>query len=248
MESIELTPETYAVFNERVSQSVVGTGAPARRPRPRTGFGPSRKFADGFAQSIRQGNLNYSLRKPHSLAIHYLYINFARGPLLARISTLDRIPSATSQSDAAHSPTRCRARSNSAPAHLFRPKLDMCKVWPHGQHPGQDHRDHRRCPRHRLRNRQGPACAWRAGGHRRPRRRAWRVGRRRSDQARAGLGLSPRRHRSGILRDVPRQGTHRRRWPHRRTDQQRRRDADRPVPRTVRAVDPFVDRGESCTA
>ena len=59
-----------------------------------------------------------------------------------------------------------------------------------------------------------------------------------------GIGLSARRHRPGVVRDVPRQGAHRRRRPHRRADQQRGRDADRPVPRTVRAGDPLVDRGQ----
>ena len=58
------------------------------------------------------------------------------------------------------------------------------------------------------------------------------------------VGLPARRHRPGVVRDVPRQGAHRRRRPHRRADQQRRRDADRPVPRAVRAGDPLVDRGQ----
>ena len=126
----------------------------------------------------------------------------------------------------------------------FHQKLDTCKVRPHGQHQGQDHRDHRRRPRHRIRDRQGAAGPRRAGGHRRPRRRPAGVGRRRTHQARPGLRLSARRHRPGVVRDVPRQGAHRRRRPHRRADQQRRRDADRAVPRPVRAGDPLLDRGE----
>ncbi len=139
---------------------------------------------------------------------------------------------------------RCPCRSVAVRRH-FQPKLDTCKVWPHGQHQGQDHRDHRRRPRHRLRDRQGTAGPRRAGGHRRPRRGAPGVGRRRPHQARPGLRLSARRHRPGIVRDVPRQGAHRRRRPHRRADQQRRRDADRSVPRAVRAGDPLLDRGQS---
>ena len=40
--------------------------------------------------------------------------------------------------------------------------------------------------------------------------------------------LSARRHRPRVVRHLPRQGPHRRRRPHRRPDQQRGRDADRP--------------------
>ena len=61
----------------------------------------------------------------------------------------------------------------------------------------------------------------------------------RHEQPGPGVRPSAGRHRPGVVRDVPRQGPHRRRRPHRRADQQRRRDAGRPVPRAIRAGDPL---------